>query len=67
MPFLTACIKEFLLFRGKETEKVIFLIECDDLRLLDTTHDHNAEVSSDTTGEEPSLNEQQFLTSYTLT
>ena len=46
MPFLTACIKEFMLFRGKETVKVIFLIECDDLRLVDSIYDDKATASS---------------------
>ena len=67
MTFLTARIKEFLLFRGKETVKVILLIECNNLRLVDSIYDDKAAASFVTTGEEPSLNELQYLTTYTLT
>ena len=57
MTFLAACIEEFLLFRGKEAVKVIFLVECDDLRIVDSIYDDKATASFVATGEEPSFNE----------
>lgn len=67
MTFLSASIEEFLLFRGKETVKVIFLVKCNDLRFVYCIYDNKAAASFIATGEEPSLNELQCFTTYALT
>lgn len=47
--------------------KVILLIECNNLRLVDSIYDDKAAASFVTTGEEPSLNKLQRLATYALT
>ena len=47
--------------------KVIFLIKCNDLWLVDSINDDEATAGFVTAGEEPSLDELQGFTTYALT